>query len=107
MEKIQEAISAIEKGKIERSQEKLAEGKEIILKQQKSLRIADREESGCEVVKCYLSDDLPSDSEDEKQLSEARREAATNKKKKEANKQKYKKKQFRNAPRSQKKFRNL
>ena len=32
MEKIDEAISAIEKGKMERCQEKLAEGKKIILK---------------------------------------------------------------------------
>ena len=44
MEKIHEAISAIEKGKIERCKEKLAEGKKIIPKQQKVLRIADREE---------------------------------------------------------------
>ena len=44
MEKIDEAISAIEKGKIERCQEKLAEGKKIIPKQQKVLRITDREE---------------------------------------------------------------
>ena len=99
--KIDEAISAIERGIIERCQEKLAEGKKIILKQQKLLRIADREEDGWEVVKCYLSDGLASDSEDEKQLSKARREAATNKKKREANKQKDKEKQFR------KKFRNL
>ena len=69
MEKIGEAISAIEKGKIERYQEKLAEGKKIILKQQKLLRIADREEDGWEVVECYLSDDLASDSKDEKQSS--------------------------------------
>ena len=61
------------------------------------LRITDREEDGWEVVKCYLSDDLASDSEGEKQLSRARREAAANKKKREANKQKDKKKQFRNA----------
>ena len=32
MEKIDETISAIEKGEIERCQEKSAEGKEIILK---------------------------------------------------------------------------
>ena len=94
MEKIGEAISAIEK--IER------------WKQQKLLRIADREEEGWEVMKCYLSDDLASDSEDEKQLFRARREAAANKKKREANKQRDKKKQFRNAPLpSQKKFGNL
>ena len=66
MEKIDEAISTIEKGKIERLQENLAEGKKIILKQQKLLRIADRGEDGWEVVKCYLSDELAPDSEDEK-----------------------------------------
>ena len=77
MEKINEAISATEKGTIERCQEKLAEGKKIILKQQKLLRIADREVDGWEVIK---SDDLTSDSEDEKQLFRARREAAANKK---------------------------
>ena len=83
---------------IERCQEKLKEGKAFILKQQKLIRIADREEDGWEVVKCYLSDDLASDSEDEKQLNKARREAASNKKKREANKLKDRKKQFRNAP---------
>ena len=46
MGKVDEAISVIEKGKIERCQEKLAEGKKIILKQQKLLRIADKEEGG-------------------------------------------------------------
>ena len=81
MEKIDEAIIAIKNGKIESCQEKLEKGKKIILKQQKWLRIADREEDGWEVMKCYLSDDLASDSEDEKQLSRARKEAAANKRK--------------------------
>ena len=108
MEKIDKAINAIEKGKIERCKEKLVGGKKIILKQQKLLRIVDREEDGCEGVKCFLSDDLASDSEDEKQFSRARRVVAANKKKTEANKQKDKKKQFRNAPLPfKKKFRNL
>ena len=62
------------------------------------LRTADREEDVWEVVKCYLSNDLASDSEDEKQLSKTCREAAESKKKKEANKQKDKKEQFRNTP---------
>ena len=66
MEKIDEAIRAIEKGKIKRCQEKLAKGKKNFLKQQKLLRIADREEDEWEVVKCYLSDKLASNSEDEK-----------------------------------------
>ena len=98
MEKIDETISAIEKGKIDRCQEKLAEVKKIILKQQKLLRITDREVDGWKVVKCYLSDDLASDSEEEKQLSRALREAAADKKKREANKRKDKNKQFRKAP---------
>ena len=102
MEEIDEAISAIEKGEIERCQEKLAEGKKVVLKQQKLLRIADREEDGWEVVKCYFSDNLASDSEDEKQLSRAHREAAASKKKREANKQIDKKQQFRNTPFSEK-----
>ena len=62
------------------------------------LRIADKEEDGWEVIKCYLSDDLASDSEDEKHFSRARREA---------NKQKDKKKQFRNAPLSEKNLKSL
>ena len=47
---------------------------------------------------CYLSNDLASDSEDEKQLSKTCREAAESKNKKETNKQKDKKEQFRNTP---------
>ena len=98
LEKIDDAMNAIEKGHIERCQERLKEGEALIHKQQKLIRMADREEDGWEVAKCYLSDDRASDSEDEKQLNKARREAASNKKKREANKLKDRKKQFRNAP---------
>ena len=63
LKKIDDAMNAIEKGHIDRSQERLKEGKALILKQQKLIRIADREEDGWEVVKCYLSDDLASDSD--------------------------------------------
>ena len=96
LEKIDDAMNAIEKGHIERCQERLKEGKALILKQQKLIRKGDREEDGWEVVKLYLSDDLTSDSEDEKQLNKARRETASNKKKREAGKLKDRKKQFRN-----------
>ena len=68
LQKIDDAMNVIEKGHIERCQERLKEGKTLILKQQKLIRIAERGEDGWEVVKCYLSDDLSSDSEDEKQL---------------------------------------
>ena len=49
-------------------------------------------------MKCYLSDDLAFDSEGKKQLNKACREEASNKKKREANKHKDRKKQFRNFP---------
>ena len=98
LEKIDDAINSIENGNIKKCQEKLKEGKVLILKQKKLIRIADREEDGWEVVKCYLSDDLASDLEDKKQLNRARREAASNKKKQEANKLKDRKKQFWSLP---------
>ena len=60
----------LKKGKIERCQETLVECKKITLKQHELLKVANREEDGWEVVKCYLSDDLASDS---KHLSRAPR----------------------------------
>ena len=49
-------------------------------------------------MKCYLSEDLASDSEDKIQLNKALLELASKKKKQEANKLKDRKKQFRKAP---------
>ena len=66
---------------------KSQEGKTILLQQPKLIKITDREVDGWEFVKCYLSDDLASNSIDEKQLSRTRKVAALNKKKKEATKQ--------------------
>ena len=72
LEKIDDAINSIEKGHNKRCQEKLKEDNALIPKQQK-LMIADREEDWWEVVKCYLSEDLASDSEDKIQLNKALR----------------------------------
>ena len=47
-------------------QEMLQDGKKLLLKQQKLIRSADREEDPWELIKCYVSDDLASDSDDEK-----------------------------------------
>ena len=111
MEKIEEAISAIEEGKIERCQEKLAEGKKIILKQQKLLRIADREEGRWEVVKCYLPDDLASDSDScfrfkNSSLELVGKQLQAKRKGKQICKE-IKRNSFRMPPPSQKKFRDL
>ena len=81
----------LKKGKIERCQEKLAECKKITLKQHKFMKIANREEDGWEVVKCYLSDDLASDS---KHLSRARRKAAVTKRKRKQISKKIKRNSF-------------
>ena len=96
MDKIHETVSVIEEGKIETCQEKWVEVNKIIFKQEKLLAITDSEEDGLEVVKCYMSDDISSDSDDITQISRSSREAATNRKKKKENKQKNKNKQFRN-----------
>ena len=72
----------------------LETGKAILTKQQKFIRIADREENGWEVVKHYVSDELASDSDDEKAICKARREALTSITKRKAKRRE----QFRNAP---------
>ena len=60
----------------------IAEGKLIIKKRQKLIRIADKNRDGCLVVQEYESNDLASDSEDEKKIRKAK--AAAEKKRKEA-----------------------
>ena len=72
---IEKALKAIEKREYEPAKVALEAGKKVVDKQQKLIRIADREENGWEVVKHYLSDELASNSEDEKAINKARKEA--------------------------------
>lgn len=58
------------------------EGQQVIKKRQKLITIADRTKDGWSVVQEYESDDLASDSEDEKRLSKAKN--AAEKKRKES-----------------------
>ena len=60
----------------------VAKGKLIIKKRRKLIRIADKNKDGWPVVQEYESDDLASDSEDEKNIRKAK--AAAEKKQKEA-----------------------
>ena len=73
LEKIDQAISSIEKVNMEKCQEMLHNGKKLLLKQHKLLRIADTEEDCWEVVKCCLPDDLVSNLDVVRQLLRARR----------------------------------
>ena len=59
----------------------VAEGKQIIKKRQKLIKIADKNKGGWLVVQEYESDDLASDSEDEKKIRKAK--AAAEKKRRE------------------------
>ena len=61
MEKIVNKISdAIDNNNIERAKEIVKEGKNLLTKRQKLIKIADREDDGWEVIKCYESDALDS-----------------------------------------------
>ena len=62
-------------------QKLVAEGKQIIKKRQKLIKIADKNKDGWLVVQEYESDDLASDSENEKKIRKAK--AAAEKKRRE------------------------
>ena len=95
IESIEEAIAAIGTKQLDAAKSSLEAGMKILSKQQKLIRLADREENGWEVARYYDSDDLASDSEDEKAINRARREALASIKRRNTDKQKN---AFRNAP---------
>ena len=95
IESIEEAIAAIGTKQLDAAKSSLEAGMKILSKQQKLIRLADREENGWEVARYYDSDDLASDSDDEKAINRARREALASIKRRNTDKQKN---SFRNAP---------
>jgi hypothetical protein len=72
-DKLEEAVSNIDVGKIEKAKVILEEGIELINKRQKVIKIADNH--GWDTVEQYVMDDLASDSDDDKRLSKAVRDA--------------------------------
>lgn len=81
MDKVLDKINvALEKEDFDKAKKTVKDGKKLISKRQKLIKLADREEHGWEVVRCYQSDALASDSEDEKRLAKSRRQAFLNKK---------------------------
>uniref|UniRef100_A0A7M5X4P3 CCHC-type domain-containing protein n=1 Tax=Clytia hemisphaerica TaxID=252671 RepID=A0A7M5X4P3_9CNID len=93
MEKIMSKINSnLEANDITKAKESTSEGMKEIYKRQKLIQIADREEDGWEVIKCYQSDNLASDSEDEKRLNKSRRQAKQNKKEARTRRLNYRKK---------------
>ena len=72
LEHIGTAEKLIKQGKTTEALDELAAGKKLVLKRQKLVRLADREENGWSFVKEYVADDLASGSDDEKKISKAR-----------------------------------
>ena len=86
IEKIEEAIAAVDSQELEEAKAALNSGMKLMLYQQKLIKIADREEHGWDVVRYYVSDDLADDTDDEKNLNRARREALASIKKRKQDK---------------------
>ena len=82
LDEVEAAMEAVEKRDADLATEKLKEGKKILKKRLKLIKLADREEHGWNVVRHYESDELASDSEDEKSIGRARKAAAADDKKK-------------------------
>ena len=78
-EKFDEAAACLAEKNVENAKELLAEGKKLVAKRIKLIRLADRE--NWETVNEYLSDDLASDSADEKMINKAIRAASAKKEK--------------------------
>jgi len=81
---LEQIQTANQKGANDQSITDLAkEGKKIIHKRQKLIKIADKCTDGWQVVEEYESDELASDSEDEKKLKKAKEAAGKKRKAKE------------------------
>ena len=81
LDKVDEAINFLNREGIAKTQESLKQGRNLILKRQKLIRLTDHEECGWDVVHEYLSDELASDSDDEKHIVRSRKAAAAKRKK--------------------------
>ena len=95
MEKLETAKEAIEEKDLDTATKEIESGMDIVRKQRKLIRVADREDNGWEIVKHYLSDDLADDTDDEKAINKARKEALASIGRRRAKK----KENFRNASR--------
>ena len=76
LDEVDAALGALDRNDVELAKEKLKQGKKLLEKRLKAIKIADREEFGWAVVRHYESDALASDTDDEKDLGRARRAAA-------------------------------
>ena len=70
------ALTALKNRQYERTQQELEEGRHLISKRQKLIKLADKIEFGWGTVNEYLMDELASDDEDAEKIKKAERRAA-------------------------------
>lgn len=75
LEKIDDSSRYLKSKSFEKAKRALDEGSELVLKRIKAIKLADKSEYGWATVNEYLSDELASDSEDEKRIYRSEKRA--------------------------------
>ena len=73
--KIDSAIAAVDKKKLDKVKKELEEGKQLLTDRQKLIKLADRSECGWATVSAYVTDDLADTPDDERRISKAEKSA--------------------------------
>ena len=73
--KIDSAIAAVDKKKLDKVKKELEEGKKLLTDRQKLIKLADRSECGWATVSAYVTDDLADSPDDERRISKAEKSA--------------------------------
>ena len=73
--KIDSAIAAVDKKKLDKVKKELEEGKKLLTDRQKLIKLADRSECGWATVSAYVTDDLADTLDDERRISKAEKSA--------------------------------
>ncbi|KAL9963329.1 hypothetical protein ACROYT_G032521 [Oculina patagonica] len=73
--KIDSAIAAVDKKKLDKVKKELEEGKKLLSDRQKLIKLADRSECGWATVSAYVTDDLADSPDDERRISKAEKSA--------------------------------
>ena len=71
LERVKDAIDLIEKRKESKALKSLDKVVEVLNGRNKLVRMADKSQAGWDIVEEYLTDDLASDSDDEKRIRQA------------------------------------